>query len=183
MPTRVVVGATRGAGSLSSLGSEDQRRGAHVADRTSTHDVAKVGGRSGDYAESAISYMTDLKEPQPGYIDMIQRGGYVEVREGFGLSFDRATTDHVLRNHQLFSSRVEMGLGNVRPLIPLNVDPPLHAKYRKLLDPLFAPSAWRRRKRTSPAGSTASSTRSSTGASAISATSSPSFCLRRCSSD
>jgi cytochrome P450 len=32
-----------------------------------------------------------------------------------------------------------MGMGNVRPLIPLNVDPPLHAKYRKLLDPLFAP--------------------------------------------
>ena len=32
-----------------------------------------------------------------------------------------------------------MSLGNVRPLIPLNVDPPLHSKYRKLLDPLFAP--------------------------------------------
>jgi cytochrome P450 len=30
-------------------------------------------------------------------------------------------------------------LGNVRPLIPLNVDPPLHSKYRRLLDPLFAP--------------------------------------------
>jgi cytochrome P450 len=101
--------------------------------------VAKVGGSSGDYAESAVGYMTDLKAPQLGYIDMIQRGGYVEVGEGFGLSFDRATSDHVLRNHQLFSSRVEMGLGNVRPLIPLNVDPPLHAKYRKLLDPLFAP--------------------------------------------
>jgi cytochrome P450 len=110
-----------------------------VADRTSTHDVAKVGGRSEDDAERAMGSMTDLKAPQPGYIDMIQKGGYVVVGEGFGLSFDRATSDHVLRNHQLFSSRVEMGLGNVRPLIPLNVDPPLHAKYRKLLDPLFAP--------------------------------------------
>ena len=110
-----------------------------MADRTSTHDVAKVGGRSGDYAESAVGFMTDLKAPQPGYIDMIQRGGYVQVGDGFALSFDRATSDHVLRHHELFSSRVEMGLGNVRPLIPLNVDPPLHAKYRKLLDPLFAP--------------------------------------------
>ena len=27
----------------------------------------------------------------------------------------------------------------MRPLIPLNVDPPQHSKYRKLLDPLFAP--------------------------------------------
>jgi cytochrome P450 len=110
-----------------------------VADRTSTHDVAKVGGRSGDEAEAAMESMTDLRAPQPGYIHLIQSGGYVEMGEGFGLSFDRATSDHVLRNHQLFSSRVEMGLGNTRPLIPLNVDPPLHAKYRKLLDPLFAP--------------------------------------------
>jgi cytochrome P450 len=45
----------------------------------------------------------------------------------------------VLRHHEQFSSRVELDLGNVRPLIPLNVDPPNHAKYRKLLDPLFAP--------------------------------------------
>ena len=110
-----------------------------MADRTSTDDVAKVGGRLEDFAEAALGSMTDLKAPQPGYIDMIQKGGYVEVGEGFALSFDRATSDHVLRHHELFSSRVEMGLGNIRPLIPLNVDPPLHAKYRKLLDPLFAP--------------------------------------------
>jgi cytochrome P450 len=90
-------------------------------------------------SDQAATTMTDLKSPQPRYLDMIERGGYVELMEGMALSFDRATTDHVLRNHQLFSSRVEMGLGNVRPLIPLNVDPPLHAKYRKLLDPLFAP--------------------------------------------
>ncbi len=30
-------------------------------------------------------------------------------------------------------------LGNVRPLIPLSVDPPRHLKYRKILDPIFAP--------------------------------------------
>lgn len=110
-----------------------------MEDRISTHDVAKIAGRSGDDAESAMSSMTDMREPQPRYLDMIERGGYVKMMEGMALSFDRATTDHVLRNHALFSSRVEMGLGNVRPLIPLNVDPPLHAKYRKLLDPLFSP--------------------------------------------
>jgi cytochrome P450 len=109
-----------------------------VADRTSTGDVAKIS-RTEDDAEWAAASMLDLKEPQPRYLDMIDRGGYVQVGDGLSLSFDRDTTDHVLRNHQLFSSRVEMGLGNVRPLIPLNVDPPLHAKYRKLLDPLFAP--------------------------------------------
>ena len=30
-------------------------------------------------------------------------------------------------------------MGNIRPLIPLAVDPPGHAKYRKILDPLFTP--------------------------------------------
>ena len=30
-------------------------------------------------------------------------------------------------------------LQNVRPLIPLQIDPPDHKKYRKILDPLFAP--------------------------------------------
>ena len=30
-------------------------------------------------------------------------------------------------------------IGNVRPLIPLQIDPPDHVKFRRLLDPLFAP--------------------------------------------
>ena len=30
-----------------------------------------------------------------------------------------------------------------RPLIPLQVDPPDHRKYRKILDPLFAPQQMR----------------------------------------
>jgi cytochrome P450 len=46
----------------------------------------------------------------------------------------------VLRNPDIFSSRFDaVHIGQVRPLIPLQVDPPDHAKYRKLLDPLFAP--------------------------------------------
>jgi cytochrome P450 len=55
------------------------------------------------------------------------------------MTFSRELTDYVLRNHEIFSSRVEMNLGNIRPMIPLNVDPPNHSKYRKLMDPLFAP--------------------------------------------
>lgn len=110
-----------------------------MAERTSTHDPAKVGGASMADTDQALISMTNMKDPQPGYLAMIERGGYAQLMEGMAFSFDRVTTDHVLRNHQLFSSRVEMGMGNVRPLIPLNVDPPLHAKYRKLLDPLFAP--------------------------------------------
>ncbi|HMD46374.1 MAG TPA: cytochrome P450 [Acidimicrobiales bacterium] len=89
-------------------------------------------------SQLGMQAMLDLSAPQPNYRTLIEQGGFVPG-EGMALSFARADTEYVLRHHELFSSRVEMNLGNVRPLIPLNVDPPNHSKYRKLLDPLFAP--------------------------------------------
>jgi cytochrome P450 len=50
--------------------------------------------------------------------------------------------EHALKHPDLFSSRFGqqgVGLGNDRPLIPLQIDPPDHRRYRILLDPLFAP--------------------------------------------
>ncbi|HLG67780.1 MAG TPA: cytochrome P450 [Acidimicrobiales bacterium] len=91
------------------------------------------------YNQVGMQALLDLSAPQENYRNLIESGGYLCPVEGVGLSFARADTEFILRNHQLFSSRVEMNLGNVRPLIPLNVDPPNHSKYRKLLDPLFAP--------------------------------------------
>lgn len=47
-----------------------------------------------------------------------------------------------LRNPKIFSSGFGEGmgsLGNDRPLIPLQIDPPDHKKYRVLLDPYFSP--------------------------------------------
>jgi cytochrome P450 len=44
-----------------------------------------------------------------------------------------------LRHPEVYSSRDAVVIGNVRPLIPLSIDPPQHVKYRRLLDPLFAP--------------------------------------------
>jgi cytochrome P450 len=90
-------------------------------------------------SEAALRLVSDLSAPQTSYGRLIESGGVIEIAEGINLSFSRQVTEHILRNHDLFSSRVEMRLGNVRPLIPLNVDPPQHSKYRKLLDPLFAP--------------------------------------------
>jgi cytochrome P450 len=50
--------------------------------------------------------------------------------------------EHTFRNPKLFSSQFGEGmggLGNDRPLIPLQIDPPDHKKYRVLLDPFLAP--------------------------------------------
>lgn len=51
----------------------------------------------------------------------------------------RALVEEVLRQPQLFSSEDVVEQGNTLPLVPLNIDPPEHVRYRKLLDPLFAP--------------------------------------------
>jgi cytochrome P450 len=45
-----------------------------------------------------------------------------------------------LRHPETFSSNMDaVDLQNHRPLIPLQIDPPEHKKFRKLLDPIFAP--------------------------------------------
>ena len=44
-----------------------------------------------------------------------------------------------LRHPEVFSSKDVVDLGNDQPLIPLSVDPPDHAKYRRMLDPEFSP--------------------------------------------
>jgi cytochrome P450 len=44
-----------------------------------------------------------------------------------------------LRHPEIFSSDAEaVAIGQERPLIPLQIDPPEHVKYRKLLDPVFS---------------------------------------------
>jgi cytochrome P450 len=98
-----------------------------------------AGAEASAYSQLGMQTMLDLAAPQPNYRDLIAQGGYLSPAEGIALSFAGVNSEYVLRHHEEFSSRVEMNLGNVRPLIPLNVDPPAHANYRKLLDPLFAP--------------------------------------------
>ncbi len=44
-----------------------------------------------------------------------------------------------LRHPEVFSSKDVVNIGNDVPLIPLSVDPPEHAKYRRMLDPEFSP--------------------------------------------
>jgi cytochrome P450 len=43
------------------------------------------------------------------------------------------------KHPEVFSSQDVVHIGNEVPLIPLSVDPPDHAKYRRLLDPQFSP--------------------------------------------
>src|SRR5690242_21860401 len=85
-------------------------------------------------APAGFESMLNLADPQPGYQRAIADGGYLQPMDGFTVTFSRELSEHVLRHHELFSSVGGLDLGNTRPLIPLNVDPPDHSKYRKILD-------------------------------------------------
>ena len=64
----------------------------------------------------------------------------LRIDDMFTLLTRREHVEDALRKSALFCwSEVPMDLGNIRPLIPLMIDPPQHVKYRRILDPLFAP--------------------------------------------
>jgi cytochrome P450 len=80
-----------------------------------------------------------LEYPQPHYAKMRARRPLLRA-PGAVQTTTRAALDTALRNAEIYSSGMEGApLGVERPLIPLQIDPPQHRKYRKLLDPLFAP--------------------------------------------
>jgi len=85
--------------------------------------------------------MFELSCPQQRYVDTLAYGPAHRVMDGAVYAFSREAVDEAFRDATRFSSAYGGGvaLGNDRPLIPLSIDPPDHSKYRKVLDPLFAP--------------------------------------------
>jgi cytochrome P450 len=78
--------------------------------------------------------------PQPVFRLLRESTPVLRV-DGVGLVVSgRVEIDEALRHPEIYSSNMDaVDLKNVRPLIPLQIDPPHHKKYRKILDPLFAP--------------------------------------------
>lgn len=77
--------------------------------------------------------------PQPIYKVMREACPVLRIDNNVVL-MRREDIDHALRRPEVFSSNMSaVELGNIRPLIPLQIDPPNHVKYRRILDPLFAP--------------------------------------------
>ncbi len=81
--------------------------------------------------------------PLRGTGQVIPAAGVVPVATDW-VATDRETVDFVFRHPELFSSAAGTGhLGTTRPLIPLEIDPPDHIQYRRLLDPFFSPTRLR----------------------------------------
>ena len=82
----------------------------------------------------------DPAGPQSIYDMLREHSPVLKVEQGGTIIARHEDVEFALRNADVFSSDMEaVSIGNVRPLIPLQVNPPEHVKYRRLLDPLFAP--------------------------------------------
>lgn len=94
------------------------------------------------YVNQAV---TGIADPQPMYKAL--RESTPVFRSPQAVVLSRLTDiEMALKHTELFSSNMDaVDLGNVRPLIPLQIDPPEHAKYRRILDPLFTPREMARR--------------------------------------
>lgn len=69
---------------------------------------------------------------------------YSPLHGGFWIASDAATIREVFQHPDVFSSRntsVPAGDAWPRKLIPIEIDPPLHGKYRQLLAPVFSPAS------------------------------------------
>ena len=78
--------------------------------------------------------------PQPVFRMLRESMPVIPVEDRGVALTRRADVEEVFRHPEVFSSNADaVDLQNIRPLIPLQIDPPEHKKYRKLLDPIFAP--------------------------------------------
>lgn len=84
------------------------------------------------------------RNPQP-ILSMLRMATPVFRMDGVGIIVSsREGVDEILRKPKIFSSNVSAhDMKTERPLIPLQIDPPDHKKYRKILDPMFAPQRMR----------------------------------------
>ena len=84
-----------------------------------------------------------LANPQPFHKMMREADPVMALEDGLmdtTIVFRHEDVMHVLHDPETFSSNDDaVAIGQVRPLIPLQIDPPAHKTYRRLLDPLFAP--------------------------------------------
>lgn len=100
-------------------------------------------------SEAASSVMAEVfspesaNDPLPVYRKLREECPVARAKTmfgGFGVTIARyKDVQAALKHPEIFSSKDVVQIGNNVPLLPLSVDPPDHAKYRRLLDPQFSP--------------------------------------------
>jgi cytochrome P450 len=105
--------------------------------------VSTVGAKHADAPVAKFDFVNqggaqlDSTSPQPRNVALAGQNSF--AIGGAVMASSRGLVSDALQNAQVFSSADLIEQGNTRPLIPLGIDPPDHAQYRRLLDPLFSP--------------------------------------------
>ncbi len=79
-----------------------------------------------------------LAEPFRVWSELRAQGAEARI-DGCPVAAHRDDVMEVLSDAELFTSGGRLDLGSSRNLIPQEIDPPDHARYRKLLEPVLAP--------------------------------------------
>ncbi len=112
---------------------------ASESSETKVEDITGVAATEPDAGGPFSGESNMAANPQPVFKAM-RDGSPVLALEGSLILSRKVDIDEALRHPEVFTSNMSaVDLKNVRPLIPLQIDPPEHKKYRKLLDPIFAP--------------------------------------------
>ncbi len=109
-----------------------------------TQEQAADDAAEGRYARGPFDFAAfAVEEPGPVFLEVQESGPFREdgVVVVTKMADILATTKRrdVVSNGSTSIDEGESMLGNERPLIPLQIDGAEHTKFRKLLDPLFAP--------------------------------------------
>ena len=81
-----------------------------------------------------------LAHPQPLFKGLREVGPIVDMIEDMNMVVvgNAEHINEVLMHPEIYSSGVDaVDIGQIRPLIPLQIDPPQHKYFRRLIDPIF----------------------------------------------
>ncbi len=88
----------------------------------------------------SVGFADTAADPQVAYRAMREAAAVLPFDGNMVIVCRRGEIEEAFRRPDIFSSSMSaVDLQNVRPMIPLQIDPPDHKKFRKILDPLFAP--------------------------------------------
>jgi cytochrome P450 len=92
----------------------------------------------------ANPYLAEVAADPVPFYEALRRDCPVASFTGFGdghwIVSRYEDVRHVLKAPEVFSSDLEaVDIGQERPLIPLQIDPPEHARYRRVIDPTLGP--------------------------------------------
>jgi cytochrome P450 len=108
---------------------------------SSPPQTAKLVKSNEEMAAIMLARSTDPR----GYFGPLRDKGPVDFDgdpSGAVMVLTRTEVEEVLRDTETWSNATLI-MGSAEPVIPVGTDPPLHAEYRRLLDPAFSPRKMR----------------------------------------